>query len=476
MTHPQSDRTPSALPAFAAAAVLAAIVLFVPAVLNDSDTYWHLATGVWILDHRQVPQVDIFSYSRPGAPWVAHEWLSEVFMALAWRAGGWAGLLIFFAGSLGLAGWLMVRRVSASLSGLSLIVVSALALGCIAPSLLTRPQLLALPVLVAWTAELMAARREDRAPRLAFALLMTLWANLHGSYVFGFLLAGAFGLEALIAAGRKPWPVIRGWGLFAAASVACCLITPHGVEGLIYPFQIMTLKFLPSIVEWNPEDFTRLSGFQIALAVTLFVCLSRGVKIPPIRLLLLLLLTYMAIEHRRHQLVLAAVAPLLLAEPLATALGQTPRERQPVRPAMLAAIAGVLAVLITGRLLWPVTRPDGPTTPAAALAHVPADLVRQPVFNDYGFGGYLIFKGVRPFIDGRSDMYGNVFSADYFKATQPDAPTLRRLLSQYHVAWTILQPSDPTVTLLDAEPGWRRLYADRTAVVHQRTTPPSPAG
>jgi hypothetical protein len=476
MTHPQPDPAPSAAPALVAAAILAAIVLFVPAVLNDSDTYWHLATGAWILDHHQVPHVDIFSYSRPGAPWVAHEWLSEVFMALAFRAGGWAGLLILFAGALGLAGWLMARRVSASLSGLSLIVVSVLALGCIAPSLLTRPHLLALPVLVAWTAELMAARREARAPRLAFALLMTLWANLHGSYVFGFLLAGVFGLEALIAAGRTPWLVIRGWGLFGAASIACCLITPHGVEGLIYPFQIMTLKFLPSIVEWNPEDFTHLSGFQIALGVTLFVCLSRGVKIPPVRLLLLLLLTYMAIEHRRHQLVLAGVAPLLLAEPLAAALGQTPQERGPFHPSLLAAFAATLALLLAGRLLWPVTRLDGPTTPAAALAHVPANLAIQPVFNDYGFGGYLIFKGVRPFIDGRSDMYGNAFSGDFFKATQPDAPTLRRLLSQYQVAWTILQPSDPTVAVLDAEPGWRRLYADQTAVIHQRITPPLPGG
>jgi hypothetical protein len=472
MTHPQQHPSSSALPAFIAAAALAAIVLFIPAVLKDGDTYWHLATGAWILDHHQVPHVDIFSNSRPGAPWVAHEWLSEVIMALAFRAGGWAGLLMLFAASLGLAGWLMVRRLAVSLSGLSLLLISVLAAGC----LLTRPHLLALPALVAWTLELMAARREERAPRLVFALLMTLWANLHGSYVFGFLLAGAFGLEALVAAGRKPWPVIRDWGLFGAASLAACMVTPHGVEGLIYPFQIMTLKFLPKIVEWNPEDFTTLSGFQIGLVVTVFVCLSRGVKVAPVRLILLLLLTYMAIEHRRHQLVLAAVAPLLLAEPLAAALGQTARPRASLRPALLAAFAAVLAVLVAGRLLWPVTRPDGPSTPAAALAHVPAELARQPVFNEYSFGGYLIFKGVRPFIDGRSDMYGNAFSADYFKAVRPDAPTLRRLLSQYQVAWTILPPSDPTVAVLDAEPGWRRLYADSTAVVHQRITLAVPAG
>ena len=91
-----------------AALVLAAVVLFAPAVLNDPDTYWHLAAGQWILDHGRVPHVDVFSYSRPGIPWVAHEWLSEVLMALAWRAGGWGGMLVLFAVAMGAAAWLLV--------------------------------------------------------------------------------------------------------------------------------------------------------------------------------------------------------------------------------------------------------------------------------------------------------------------------------------------------------------------------------
>lgn len=50
-----------------------AIVLFTPAVLNDADTYWHVASGDWILDHRAVPLSDPFSFTVPGRTWVAHE-------------------------------------------------------------------------------------------------------------------------------------------------------------------------------------------------------------------------------------------------------------------------------------------------------------------------------------------------------------------------------------------------------------------
>jgi hypothetical protein len=39
------------------------------AMLSDPDTYWHLATGRWIVEHAAVPKTDPFSHSMPGAPW-----------------------------------------------------------------------------------------------------------------------------------------------------------------------------------------------------------------------------------------------------------------------------------------------------------------------------------------------------------------------------------------------------------------------
>jgi hypothetical protein len=469
LSHDES-KTSRVLTPVAAALAMLALVLFAPQILNDGDTWWHLATGQWILAHGRVPAQDPFSFTMSGAPWVAHEWLSDLLMALGYRLAGWSGTVALLALSVGAALWMMVRRLALDLSGLTLILTATLAMACMGESLLARPQLFMLPLMTAWTVEMLAARDQDRPPRLVFALLMTAWANLHGSYVLAFVIAGAFGLEALTAPGAPHLKVVRGWGLFGLAGLACAMITPLGPAGIVHPFSLMGMKILPYIVEWRPADFSHLSAFAIALLATLYVCLGRGVRVPPVRLLLLLALFYMALQHARHQLVLAVLAPLILAAPIGTALGHARAAARPSR-AQLAGFA-VAAVLLAGlRIALPIQRVDAPTSPITALAHVPPDLARRPVLNGYGLGGYLIAKGVRPFIDGRADMYGDAFTEAYFQAVEPDPAKLKALLEKHHIAWTIFGPEEGSVTLLDADPRWRRVYADRYAVVHQRVTP-----
>jgi hypothetical protein len=156
--------------------------------------------------------------------------------------------------------------------------------------------------------------------------------------------------------------------------------------------------------------------------------------------------------------------------------------RAAIRPVVLIATAPAIAMQFVVRMELPITRKDNLVAPVTALAHVPPDLVAQPVFNHYNFGGYLIFKGVKPFIDGRADMYGDAFAKDYFNASKPDRATLATLFRRYGVTWSILPPESPVIPVLDAA-GWRRLYADRYAVVQQRPaggdsllkTPPKPA-
>ncbi|NQE63194.1 hypothetical protein [Caulobacter sp. RHG1] len=465
------NNTPNArvLTPLAVGVVMLALILFAPPVLNDGDSYWHLATGQWILAHGRVPTHDPFSFTIPGAPWVAHEWLSELLMALGYSLAGWSGTLALFALAVGAAAWMLVRRLSLDLTGLTLVAATAMALACMSESLLARPQLFMLPLMTAWTVEMLAARDADRPPRLAFALLMTAWANLHGSYVLAFVVAGAFGLEALTAPGADRLKVIRGWGLFGLASIVCAMITPLGPAGIIHPFSLMGMKILPHIVEWRSEDFSQLSAFAIALLATLYVCLSRGVRVPPVRLLLLLAMFYMSLQHVRHQLVLAVLAPLILAAPVGQALGHAREAARPSR-ALLAGFAVACVLLLGLRLALPIQRVDGPTSPVTALAHVPADLAAQPVLNGYGLGGYLIAKGVRPYIDGRADMYGDAFTEAYFQAVEPDPAKLKALLETHRIAWTIFGPEEGGVKLLDADPKWRRIYADRYAIVHQRVT------
>jgi hypothetical protein len=443
-------------------------VVFDPRALNDGDTYWHLAAGSWILDHHQVPHLDPFSFTHAGQPWVAHEWLSEVLMTLVWRAFGWTGIVVMFGLAVALSMALLTARLGRWLGPISLAVAAWLSFGCMWVGLFTRPHLLALPLMIVWTETLLAARAAKQPPPLWLAALLVLWANLHGSFVFAALVAAPLALEALLEGWRDPWAVVRPWGLFALACLAAVMLTPNGVEAIFYPFQIMTMKTLNGIIEWRPPDFTKWTDFQAAVLITVLVCLARGVKVPFFRAALVVFLLHMALLHQRHELVLALIGPLFLAEPIGRAFGRAaPKRLGPAAtPALLFAVA--VAGLIGWRALHPVERVDAVNTPRSALAHVPAALQARPVINTYSFGGYLIFRGIKPFIDGRADMYGDDFFRRDMALMRGDDAEFDRTVAQYGVAWTVLAPREPLVRKLDAKPGWRRVYADRWAVVHVR--------
>ena len=124
------------------------------------------------------------------------------------------------------------------------------------------------------------------------------------------------------------------------------------------------------------------------------------------------------------------------------------------------------------RLSFAFPRGGQNLTPQAALDHVPQALVAAPVLNEYGFGGYLIFRGVRPFIDSRAELYGDRFIADYARIVAPDTRALTAAIETYKIGWTIFPPDSPVVAVLDLLPGWHRLYSDDVAVVHIRDANP----
>jgi hypothetical protein len=454
-----------------AALVVFALMLADPRVLADGDSWWHLATGQWILAHGRVPTVDPFSFTHAGQPWTAHEWLSEVLMALAYRVGGWSGVLVLSGAGLALAAGWLGQGLRRSLSGLGLALALILGLALGAGSFLARPHALAAPLVVLWLDQLILARRAGAAPPLWLAATMALWANLHGSFVFGFLLAAPFALEALLAARPGVWPAVRAWGVFGAAAVAAALCNPSGPHAFVYPLQILDMRTLGSIREWLPQDFARPGLFELVLLAVLFAGLSRGVRIAPLRLALLLLLLHMGLQHHRHELVLGLTAPLLLAGPFAAAAEVWPPPPATNRLPMVLAL-GCGLVFAALRLANPVVRGDEPNTPASALAHVPAGLARQPVLNSYDFGGYLIFQGVRPFIDGRSDMYGDALFRSHIAMTGGDLAAFDEAAQRYGLAWTLLRPDEPLATALDHHTGWRPLYRDRWAVIHVRAPTP----
>ena len=454
------------------------LAICIAPILLDGDTGWHIAAGQWMIEHRAVPATDPFSFTFMGRHWTPHEWLSELIMVGAYNAAGWSGIALLFASAVAalfVVLGLELRRWMASTPAFVTLLTTFVML---LPFLLARPHLLALPILAGWTIMLLRAREAGRAPAWPFAATMTLWANMHGSFIMGLALIAPFALEALIE-GPKRIEVLLRWGAFALLSALAALLTPHGIEGILFPLQVSAMKTLPLIVEWRGANFEEFKSFELALLIFLLFALSKGLRIPAIRLLILLGLLHLGLQHVRHQMILAVVGTLLVAEPAGRALlrgGSLPKpdlraalagQWRTYRPAALAMMV-VIAAIATVRMAIPVQRTDSDHVPATALAKLPEELRTRRVFNDYGFGGALILAGIPPYIDGRADLYGDAFLQNHVRIDNGDAKAWREAARRWKIEWTILTPSAGLVRVLDREPGWRRIYTDKYAVIHVR--------
>ncbi len=457
------------------------------ALLHDPDTYLHIAAGRWMLAHDALPVHDPFSYTFAGARWVPHEWLAELVMAAAYRAAGWSGLVLLtiacFAASLALLTKFLLRWAEP----FSALIAVALAAALVEAHLLARPHMLAMPLLVLWSGMLFQARDTGSAPPFRLLPAMVLWANLHDSYMFGLLLALYLAAEAVLAGPRRL--EARRWGLFSALALVAALATPNGLAGFVQPFRLMAMPALQSsFVEWLSPNFQEFQPLEIMLLGLVALGLTTGVRVPAPRVLVLVGLCHMALAHTRHADLLGLVGPLAVAgslgPQLAARIGAAPpsavgrlaaRLAEPAAlPAVVLSLAAVLAMSLPP-MLRPIARIDDQATPKSALAAAAGMELTGRVFNNERFGGYLVFRGIPTFIDGRIELYGNAFLARYLDAANGDARALGQLLDRWKISWTLLAPQQGAVSTLDHLPGWRRAYSDPRAVIYVRTNAPAAA-
>jgi len=301
------------------------LVLFVwlttaKGLLADPDSHWHVTVGNWILAHGAVPTVDIYSFTFAGQPWIAKEWLSQVLLALAYDAGGWGAVAVLCAASVGLAFALMMRLLLRDIRPLPALLITVAAVVMTAPHLLARPHVLAFPLMLIWVSGLVRAVEERRAPRPLLLLAMLAWANLHGGFTLGILLCGAFALEAMVGAreASERKALFVEWAKFGIAAVLVACITPYGPESMLVTFRIFNLGDALSVIsEWQSPNFQSMPQQELILLIALYVCLSRGLKLPLIRLLIVLGLLHLFLKYVRNAELLAMLAPLIVAPVLA---------------------------------------------------------------------------------------------------------------------------------------------------------------
>ena len=428
-----------------------------PKTFNDGDVSWHVAAGRWMLAHHAIPTTDPFSFTANGQPWVAMEWLADLIYAGAYNLGHYTGLAAVVAISILALHAILFVHVRRHVGPIGV----ATAIICVdvvcSHFMLARPHVLVWPILAGWTALLLRSIDTGRPPPWWSLLLLVAWTNIHASFPLALLIAGAVALDSMMGAKWTNW---KPWTQFLFASAVALMLNANGLHGLVQPFHISGLRMLPSIEEWQASTPSTTPEFYAVLLFGLGALFWRGVRVPLGQLVLLLALLALSFTQVRHQSWFVIVAVMTLTPLLRTGASM----EEPIVPYLLAA-----AALLALRALLPVVPSESAANPRQLLAAVPAELRAEPVLNGYSLGGPLILAGIRPYIDGRAEIYGDTFFEDYVKITGGDMARFNRAVDRYGIRWTMLPYGNAAlIKELDASSSWRRLYADKVGVIHVR--------
>lgn len=437
--------------AFAIGVAAAGFTLAVGLPSGDPDTYWHLASGQWMIDHRAILRTDIFSSTVPGQAYSVGEWLGEIALAAVFGAAQWVGLALLRAVLVAIAAFFLARlsrRGGAPLVAALLVVTWALVVS--KTRWTDRPAIFTFVLFPVVLDLLYSARAGSARALVAIPPLILLWANLHGGYAIGIAVVLAFTIEALI--GRRPNAVPLVATL--AACVALSFIDPEtfGV-GNAAAHALAPPRF---ISEEAPPDILEPSGLVFAA----FVLAAVGVALLEggglLDLLLLAPLLWLGLSAQRHLLFFVFAATPFIAAGAARLYVRIRPRMQPARGLPPPAAAALALLLCAGALASAFGAPSAPDEHAYPTGAVEALRAgKGTLLNEYDWGGYLIYRVPerKVFVDGRLFPFYPDVLREYRDAVEL-RPNWKDVLAKYDVREVLLMPSKPLAVAL-REDGWK---------------------
>jgi hypothetical protein len=474
------------------------ILLFAMAVRIplDTDTWWHLRSGEYILAHRAVPLTDPFSLTRLDQPWIDHSWGSQIIMYGFYKLFGGAGQpgdggnvgLAVYTALLATAGMVFVYLMCEGNVYLRAFVV-ILAAAAAAVFWSARPQMTSffLSTVVLYLLYLYKQRRVDRL--WLVPIIMVIWVNLHSGFAIGFiLLVGAIAGEILgrLFDGKNPdvlpWSKIGKLAAITVISLAVLVVNPNTTTMWTYPFRTVGIGVLQQFIqEWSSPNFhgRETWPFVFLLLGTLAAVGLSGKRIDWTDLVLVSGTAFLSLYAGRTISTFAVVAAPVLSRHANAILEERglrlPRAR-PVRGVALVLNWLILAVVVAGAgakivlALNPKTVAEAQIEglPVKAADYLNANNPAGPMFNTYNWGGYLMFAAPQypVFVDGRTDLYNDSLLTQWLQTMQGDG--WQATFEQWHINLAVIERDSTLAKLLRQEPAWKEVYQDIQASIFQR--------
>lgn len=450
------------------------------------DLWWQMAAGRLIWSTGQVPTADPFSFTARGRPWLVHEWVPDVLFYLIYSRLGPTWLVALKAAVIGSA-LVLVLVLAARASGRPWLASLLTCFAALGGGYFwdIRPQMFTYLLTAVFLLLIDDFRRKGRCgPLWTMAILTGVWANLHGGFIIGPTLLGAYMVGDVldwIVRGEKHRAKSLLLALPIIGGLAFSLLNPNGYHMLLYPFKLTGHPHvLDFIVEWFSPDFHddgyRIFELLLLSMVAAFAWKRGGCQTAD--LLVALLSAHLSLYSVRHiPLFLIAVTPIT-ARCFATAVGEFDQDE--FRSTCLSSAAAALGLVIAISIAWPLRgRPlfdrtiEADTFPRDAVSYIRRSGLPGPMWNEYRWGGYLIWHlPEHPvFIDGRAEVYYNGPFED-FTAIHRVRPNWQALMDKYRVRLALVDSSAVLARTMEVSPYWRTVYRDRVATVFVRVGAP----
>jgi len=478
MSHARAGRISLAFPsyrvpiAWVQLAVLFAVLAVVVVVRDvDPDFWWHLRTGQLIFDSG-IPRHDVYSWTAAGHSWVAHEWLSEAIIYAVESVFGYAGNVVLFAAAAIASLTLMYRLAREGGAGTKILVLlMLLAVIITGYAMAARPQIFSWLFFATFVYVLERDYRSARPmPLWLLPALMAVWVNIHLGFVFGLVLVAAWGAALSLRRLRGDDADLRRVVFVGAACLLATLLNPHGAEILAYPLRYFEdRRSLALISEWqrpNPLN-PLLAPFFIGVLVLGWSVVSR--HRPSLFLCIVAIFAAASgLQALRNVPYVGLVLLPVAAPALARRWPRLSRDRDshttmPLGRAALVlgafvVIVSLAATQITGSFSFAEPDPNG--YPAGGADYVRDNLAGRRLYNDYGWGGYLIYEtypDVPLFIDGRSDFYRNKIMDEYATIGRLQ-PGWQELMDTYRIDVALLRKDSRLARALRDDEAWQEVF------------------
>jgi len=475
-------------------------------LLVDADVGWHIRTGEYILDHHQVPHHDLYSFSKPGAPWYAWEWLTDVFDGLLFRWAGLKGVVLAAGVVIALFATTLMRRiVDAGAHLFVALLVALLSVDSAFMHFLARPHVFTLLLLSVSMGIIEADRRGANPARIWWLVPITLvWTNLHGGFLvlIGLLGSAAFGagVEAWIrkpAGGWPDWSPALRWAKLTAACVAASFINPYGWELHLHAIQYLRSDWIRQVVqEFQSPSFRgeNMLQFEALLFIGLITAGARFRRGKVIDGLWILSLGYMALSSVRHVPIFVTVtAPLIAVEITSwwkgwvgdasrkSALGILNQMGSEVvrgfqRFSVWIPLAVVALAMSGSAIVWPQDFPSELFPTAMVHAHE-QEILHSRVLTTDQWADYLIYlhPQQKVFVDGRSDFYGPEIGNQYLEVIR-GLPGWEKVIESYRFTLVLIPVDTAAAQLLKQRPEWRVVADDGKHILFAPRVSAAPGG